>query len=168
MCSIGVWKLGISGRQGAQSYLIFFLFHYPCYCSTACLHVHIASRLLITPSHLSRVQSHYISWPPSHGRRESAKVHRSIQQRTNPTSGPVESPAQLHCGCPTRPRSSPLRLDPQASPDGATRFPAYLANLSHTTHTTNLTICQSHPRSHHKSNIQFATRRQDCRLAQSV
>ncbi|KAI0270893.1 hypothetical protein BGY98DRAFT_1189849 [Russula aff. rugulosa BPL654] len=32
---------------------------------------------------------------------------------------------------PTRPRSSPLRLDPQASPDGASRLPLPLAHTAH-------------------------------------
>ena len=35
----------------------------------------------------------------------------------------------------TRPRSSPLRLDPQASPDGALRLPLHLAHSTHSTPT---------------------------------
>jgi hypothetical protein len=65
---------------------------------------------------------------------------------------------------PTRPRSSLLRLDPQASPDGASRLRLRLAHTSHTAHPhvrnpTRITFTPLH--AHYLPSIRSAPRRQD-------
>ena len=65
---------------------------------------------------------------------------------------------------PTRPRSSPLRLDPQASPDGASRLPLHLAHTTYTAHShvrSSTCITLTLPHSHYSPLTRSAPRRQE-------
>jgi hypothetical protein len=72
---------------------------------------------------------------------------------------------------PTRPRSSPLRLDPQASPDGASRLPLHLAHTTFTAHShvrSSTRITLTLPHAHYSPLIRSAPRRQDMAIRQST
>jgi hypothetical protein len=71
--------------------------------------------------------------------------------------------AGFAAGAPTRPRSSPLRLDPQASPDSASRSPVYLASSCtlDLIHTSEVPSRKPHLFQHQSSTTRFAPKRQE-------